>query len=83
MTSYYRITNRTSGRSLGLYLGETPDDAVEAMDRAAGYRSSQDAAEALGATVESLRADLIVAPVAEGHEGYYGDDSDDAVNLTR
>jgi hypothetical protein len=73
MTSYYRITNRTSGLSLGLYWGETPDDAVEAMELAAGYRSSRDAAEALGETAESLRADLIVEPVAEGD----GEDEDE------
>lgn len=78
MTSYYRITNRTSNLSLGLYWGETPDDAVEAMDRAAGYRSSRDAAEALGSTVEALRGDLIVEPVAEGDGEDEGEDEGEA-----
>lgn len=73
-SSYYRITNRTSGLSLGLYWGETADEAVEAMHREAGYASSEDAAEALGSTVEALRADLLAVAEDEADEADEADE---------
>ena len=60
----YRIVSKASGHSLGLYQGRTKAEAVEAMDKAAGYGSSEEAAKALGTTVDALRASLVVTEVA-------------------
>lgn len=56
----YTITTRSTGLDLGTYTASTARDAVEAMHIDAGYRSTADAAEQLGETVEALLADLIV-----------------------
>ena len=59
----YLITSRSTGAVLGTYEGETPADAIEAMHRDAGYRSTLDAAETLGVAVDELVADLCVDEV--------------------
>lgn len=60
----YTITNRTSGLCLGAYCASTELDAVEAMAIDAGYASLDRMADALGATVDALLADLRVMAVS-------------------
>ena len=60
----YTITNRTSGLCLGAYSASTELDAVEAMAIDAGYASLDRMADALGATVDALVADLRITAVA-------------------
>lgn len=60
----YTITNRTSGLCLGAYSASTALDAVEAMAIDAGYASLDRMADALGATVDALVADLRITAVA-------------------
>lgn len=55
----YSITNRTSGVALGSYEGASPEQAIDAMHRDAGYVGTEGAADALGTTVEALRAELL------------------------
>jgi|GEM_PF-6903332 phage/plasmid primase-like uncharacterized protein len=55
----YHLTSRTGGQYLGAYSGATVAEAHEALCRDAGYASAASCAEALGATVEALLADLI------------------------
>lgn len=54
----YRITNRTSGADLGIYVGATAADALDAMARDAGYADHAAASEVAGDD------DLIVTEVA-------------------
>ena len=56
----YRITNRISGHDLGVYPGETEDDAIEAMARDAGYA---DYADLLERVVGACRAELAIEEV--------------------
>lgn len=58
MTSY-TITS-ISGLCLGTYEGATPEKAVEAMYRDAGYADRQAVADTLGTTAEALDAELLV-----------------------
>ena len=44
----YEITNPTSGVNLGTYQGETPEEALDAMARDAGYADAAEAAEVAG-----------------------------------
>lgn len=55
----YRIIS-SAGVDLGVWDGATPEEAIEALDRSAGYTCSAHAAEVLGTTVEAMRADLTV-----------------------
>ena len=41
----FSISNQTSGADLGVWEGETPEDALEALSREAGYRSYAEACE--------------------------------------
>ena len=56
----YCIVNKISGQDLGAFRAESADSAVEQMDREAGYASGEDAARALGTTVDEMRAELRV-----------------------
>lgn len=58
----YTITNRISGLCLGTYEGATPQEAIEAMRRDAGY-ADQAVADTLGTTAEALDAELLVEEV--------------------
>jgi hypothetical protein len=49
----YRITNTRSGLDLGIYHADTPDGALEALARDAGYRTYEDMCDvAPGADLE-------------------------------
>ena len=54
----YRIFNKTSGANLGVFEGESPEEAIEAMARDSGYDSQEACAEALGESVETLKPTL-------------------------
>ena len=58
----YSIQNTTSGADLGIYSGETPAAALDAMSRDAGYRDHADACATTGEDGSDLRVTL----VAEG-----------------
>jgi hypothetical protein len=58
-TTTYHLTSRTGGAYLGAYSAATVAEAHEALCRDAGYAGAQEAADALGTTVEALIADLI------------------------
>lgn len=47
---------RVDGSSLGIFDGESPDAAIEAMYREAGYASAKEASEAIGEGAEALAA---------------------------
>lgn len=60
----YLITNLTSGAELGVYEGEDQIDALEAMDRDAGYASTDEACEVLELTVEMRLKELSIRPIS-------------------
>jgi hypothetical protein len=70
----YSITNRTSGQYLGIYGGETPEDAVAEMDADAGYSSTSWALDVLGMTRDERLADLLIEEVVDDcpEGGYCG-----------
>jgi hypothetical protein len=45
--SYFQIIS-SAGVDMGIYEGTSPDDALDAMARDAGYRDAADAAEVVG-----------------------------------
>jgi hypothetical protein len=55
----YKITNQTSGECLGIYEGETRDDALDALARDAGYPQYCDL------PYDVLCDDLIVTEIEE------------------
>jgi hypothetical protein len=44
----YEVSNRASGQSLGVYEADSPEQAIEACCRDAGYASKADAEKAMG-----------------------------------
>lgn len=68
----YQITCHLTGVSLGTHEGACPEQAIDAMHRDAGHVGTEGAAEALGSTVEALRAELTVTPAEEAR--YMTDD---------
>lgn len=64
---YYLITIRSTAQTMGIYQGASPDDAIQAMSRDAGYASLEDEAQAIGKTADELRADLSVELVPVGY----------------
>lgn len=61
---HYLITIRSTAQTMGIYQGASPEDAIQAMSRDAGYASLEDEAQAIATTADELRADLSVEPVA-------------------
>jgi hypothetical protein len=61
---HYLITIRSTAQTMGIYEGASPDEAIQAMSRDAGYASLEDEAQAIATTADELRADLSVEPVA-------------------
>lgn len=73
----YSISNRISGHVLGVYEGDTEEQALDALAQDAGYRDYADQARQLGRTVEELRDELVLDEVPRprhlpdsGHGGY-------------
>lgn len=69
----YQITNKSSGLILGIYEGENEAAAMLAMNKDAGYESTEAAADVLGVTSEELSADLEIklvrqAVICQGQE---------------
>ena len=60
----YLITIRSTAQTMGIYQGASPDDAIQAMSRDAGYASLEAEAQSNATTADELRADLSVEPVA-------------------
>ena len=63
MPMYYLITIRSTAQTMGIYQGASPDEAIQAMSRDAGYASLEAEAQAIATTADELRADLSVGPV--------------------
>jgi len=61
---HYLITIRSTAQAMGIYQGASPDEAIQAMSRDAGYASLEDEAQSNATTVDELRADLSVEPVS-------------------
>ena len=62
--SHYLITIRSTSQTMGIYQGASPEEAIEAMSRDAGYASLEAEAQSNATTADELRADLSVEPVA-------------------
>lgn len=65
--SHYLITIRSTSQTMGIYQGASPEEAIEAMSRDAGYASLEAEAQSTGTTADKLRADLSVELVRVGH----------------
>lgn len=63
---HYLITIRSTAQTMGIYEGASPDEAIQAMSRDAGYASLEAEAQDTGTTVDELRADLSVELVCVG-----------------
>lgn len=61
---HYLITIRSTAQTMGIYQGASPDEAIQAMSRDAGYASLEDEAQAIATTADELRADLSVELVS-------------------
>lgn len=64
---YYLITIRSTAQIMGIYEGASPEEAIQAMSRDAGYASLETEAQSNATTADELRADLSVEPVRVGH----------------
>jgi hypothetical protein len=60
----YTIESLQSGVLLGTYHGNTPEEALDAMARAAGYRDAADARKSSGDDGSHLRVTLEQCAVA-------------------
>jgi hypothetical protein len=56
----YTIYNRVSAACLGTYEADSPEAAIDAMCRDAGYAGHRDAAVALGQMPQAFCADFLV-----------------------
>lgn len=61
---HYLITIRSTAQAMGIYQGASPDEAIQAMSRDAGYASLEAEAQAIATTADELRADLLVELVS-------------------
>jgi hypothetical protein len=73
--AYYRISSRTGGTDLGIYEGETTEEALGALARAAGYEDHAAACEVTGEDgsdliVERLEEDQGLLAMAIQAAGY-------------
>jgi len=57
---YYLITIRSTAHTMGIYQGASPEDAIQAMSRDAGYASLEAEAQSTGKSADELRADMSV-----------------------
>ena len=61
---HYLITIRSTAQTMGIYEGASPDEAIQAMSRDAGYASLEAEAQSNATTADELRADLSVELVS-------------------
>lgn len=61
--TYYSIKNRRSGVDLGVYPGETEEEALDSFARAAGYDDYAEACKVTGGG----KGDLDIERLEEGH----------------
>ena len=67
MPMHYLITIRSTAQTMGIYQGASPDEAIQAMSRDAGYAGLEAEAQAIATTADELRADLSVERVPVGY----------------
>jgi hypothetical protein len=60
--SYFQIIS-SAGVDMGIYEGASPNDALDAMARDAGYRDAADAAEVTGEWFDGAVAELSSKPL--------------------
>jgi hypothetical protein len=64
---HYLITIRSTAQTMGIYQGASPEDAIQAMSRDAGYASLEAEAQSNATTADELRADLSAELVPVGY----------------
>jgi hypothetical protein len=61
----YRISNRTSGADLGTYNADSPEEALNAMARDAGYDDFTENCDVVGLSIGEATRDLVIVELDE------------------